>query len=91
MLVTKVKPDWQGETKEALLDKGDMILAEVRAFPRAYLFPPRLTSVSKHTLDEDIDQRANEALPMPNSGGVQLLPWPTFQRPPINPEHRKVM
>ena len=41
-----VKADWQGETKEQVLAKGDMLPSSVRDTPRAYLVPPRLSATA---------------------------------------------
>lgn len=40
MLDQKVKPNWQGKTKEQLLAEPDFLPACVRELPRAYLVPP---------------------------------------------------
>lgn len=46
MPANKVKADWQGETKQALLDKIDMLPMGVRDFPRASLVPPRSSTAA---------------------------------------------
>ena len=38
MPANKVKADWQGETREALLNKVDMLLSGLRDCPRASVF-----------------------------------------------------
>ncbi|KAI6823094.1 hypothetical protein KC332_g2491 [Hortaea werneckii] len=40
MPADKIARNWQGESREQLLAKGDPLPAEVRARPRAYLTPP---------------------------------------------------
>jgi hypothetical protein len=47
MPAAKVKANWQGETKEALLSKADMLPPGVRDCPRAYLVPPRTSATTK--------------------------------------------
>ena len=42
MPADRIKIGWQGETKETLLGKADMLPSVVRALPRAYLVPPRV-------------------------------------------------
>ena len=47
MPIDKVKANWQGESKEALLSKLDMLPPGVRDCPRAYLVPSRPSTVAK--------------------------------------------
>ena len=36
----KVKPDWRGETREALLARPDLLTEDIRCHPRKYFYPP---------------------------------------------------
>ncbi|GAB1726912.1 hypothetical protein NU195Hw_g2831t1 [Hortaea werneckii] len=45
----KIARDWQGESREQLLAKGDPLPAEVRARPRAYLTPPGISRRQEKT------------------------------------------
>lgn len=49
MPANKIKAGWQGETEEALLAKPDMLPTGVRAYPRAFLHPPRPFSAMDST------------------------------------------
>ncbi|THW18718.1 hypothetical protein D6D24_03221 [Aureobasidium pullulans] len=54
----EVMSGWEGSSKGELLSKGDMLPAEVRRHPRAYLVPPRATLSTRHAEARGYDQAA---------------------------------
>ncbi len=100
MPANKVKADWQGETKEALLAKPDMLPTGVRTCPRAFLHPPRPSSAMKSTQNWAIsNKRKRESDPgvdariapsTTDSAIPGFPPRPDFSRPQLTPAWRGV-
>ena len=57
------KTDWQGETRETLLNKTDMLPSSVRGCPRVYSVPPPTSIAAKKTQawKEAVDKRESES------------------------------
>jgi hypothetical protein len=79
MPAAKVKADWQGETKKALLKKADLLPQGVRDCPRAYLVPPCTSAAGKKSQawketnlkrkgGADVDSRPPSGFSKPPSG-----------------------
>ncbi|KAF1989498.1 hypothetical protein K402DRAFT_274002 [Aulographum hederae CBS 113979] len=104
MPANSVKAGWQGETREALLNKADMLPSGVRDCPRAYLGPPRMSAAAKKSLawketglKRELESAA-ESMPPPtfySRAPLYVLPTfpppPEFERPPASSAHGKVM
>jgi hypothetical protein len=101
MPANNIKADWQGETKEALLAKPDMLPTGVRACPRAFLQPPRPSSAMKSTqnwaisnkrkLESDPGVDARIASSTTSSALPGFPPRPDFPRPPAHPQYGEVL
>jgi hypothetical protein len=101
MPANKIKADWQGETKEALLAKPDMLPAGVRACPRAFLHPPRPSSAMKSTQSwATSHKRKRESDPgvdariAPSTTGSAFPVFPPrldFPRPPAHPQYGEAL
>ena len=97
MPANKVKADWQGETREALLNKADMLPPGMRELPRAYLVPPRPSTATKkgQAWKTTGDKRKRESDASTSSSSVVGLPpfppRPTFARPPADPMQGEVV
>ncbi|TKA41588.1 hypothetical protein B0A54_06476 [Friedmanniomyces endolithicus] len=103
--MAKVRSDWQGESREVLLEKPDMLPAGVRELPRAHLVPPRPSSQAKsnqafkaQASSGDGTKRKREAegrLPppsFPTTTPATLFPArPAYPRPPADPVQGRVM
>jgi hypothetical protein len=93
MPANKIKADWQGETKEALLAKPDMLPTGVRACPRAFLQPPRPSSAMKSAKDWAISNK----LKRESDTGVHARVFPgfpprlDFPRPPPRSQHGEAL
>ncbi|KAK8221850.1 hypothetical protein M8818_000015 [Zalaria obscura] len=88
----RFKAGWQGEAKEVLLRKTDMLPPAVRQCPRAYLVPPRVSGAQQKSQNwqaaEKRKRDANDDMPPPRAastasyGFPQLPPAPTFPQMP---------
>lgn len=100
----KIKAGWQGETKDQLLAKGDMLPSYVRELPRAYLVPPRTSRKGKrgnvHKAVErkrKRDTSSNTTSPTASAASTevsilpQFPPPPSFSRPPPDARQGEVV
>lgn len=95
----KVKHGWEGESREELLRKPDMLPSYVRGLPRAYLHWPTYTYQDGNPKSHKRGREADTTSPSPTmtTAAFQTLsalpltqPPPTFVRPPPHPQHGEV-
>ncbi|CAF9939088.1 MAG: hypothetical protein HETSPECPRED_001482, partial [Heterodermia speciosa] len=95
--INKIKADWEGESKEVLLAKPDMLPQGVRDCPRAHLVPPRAAKKSQISAATG-EKRKGESNVSPSFvastaavGIPPSYPPPPFPRPSADLNHGKVM
>ena len=86
-----IKPDWHGESREALMQKPPFLPQEVRDRPRAYLVPPRVTKAQAKAKLKGQAFLANEQRKRDRANAVPALPVPRmlseWSQPPLTPAH----
>ena len=97
MPINKIKADWEGESKEVLLAKPDMLPQGVRDCPRAYLVPPRAAKKSQNSAATG-EKRKGESNVSPSFaastaavGIPPSYPPPAFAQPSEDLTHGKVL